>query len=207
MATPTWQVNGQYYETCNCDFICPCILGQMAVKPTNGTCTFAMAMQIDRGSYGAVKLDGLGFIVLGFTPAEMGKGNWSIGLITDERATAEQQDAIQSIASGAAGGPMAPVTGLIGKFLGVASAPIKFERNGLKWSVTAAKLVDMAAEGQKGIDPNVTEPMYLDNTGHPASNRLAIAHALKSHVNALGLKWDDTSGRNNGHFAPFSWKN
>src|SRR6476620_8210762 len=107
MATPSWQVNGQYYETCSCDFVCPCVPGQMAVRPTKGTCTFAMAFQVDRGSYGSVVLDSLGFIVLGLTPEEMAKGNWSVGLIVDERASVEQRDALTSIASGAAGGPMA----------------------------------------------------------------------------------------------------
>src|SRR6266498_61784 len=131
MATPSWQVNGQYYETCNCDFVCPCILWQMAVIPTKGSCTFAMAFQIERGSYGPVSLDGLGFIVLGFTPEAMGKGNWSVGVIADERASAEQRDAITAIASGGGGGPMAALSGLVGKFLGVESAPIKFDRNGV----------------------------------------------------------------------------
>jgi hypothetical protein len=23
-----WQVSGQYYETCNCDFVCPCLPGK-----------------------------------------------------------------------------------------------------------------------------------------------------------------------------------
>src|SRR5262245_33188542 len=133
MATPAWQVSGQYYETCNCDFLCPCIVGGLAVKPTKGSCTVAMAFSIDRGHYGTVSLDGLGFIVLGFTPEEMGKGNWSVGLIADERASAEQKDAITAIASGAAGGPMAALSGLIGKFLGVQPAPIRFERSGAKW--------------------------------------------------------------------------
>jgi hypothetical protein len=206
MATPSWQVGGQYYETCSCDFVCPCILGQMAVRPTKGSCTFAMAMQVERGNYGSLSLNGLGFSVVALTPEEMGKGNWSVGLIIDERASAEQRDALTAIASGAAGGPMAALSGLIGKFLGVEAAPIRFDRNGLKWSVTASTLVDMAAEGAKGINPNATEPLYLDNTGHPASDRLAIAHALKSHVHALGLKWDDASGKNNGHYAPFSWR-
>ena len=27
MTTPSWQVTGQYYETCNCDFVCPCVPG------------------------------------------------------------------------------------------------------------------------------------------------------------------------------------
>ena len=206
MATPSWRVNGQYYETCSCDFVCPCILGQMAVKPSKGSCTFAMAFQIERGNFGTVSLDGLGFIVLGFTPEAMGKGNWSVGLVTDDRASAEQRDAITAVASGAAGGPMAALSGLIGKFLGVESAPIRFDRKGASWSVNASKFVDMAASGAMGINPEATEPLQLDNTGHPAANRFTLAHASKSSVHALGLSWDDATGTNNGQYAPFSWQ-
>jgi hypothetical protein len=165
-----------------------------------------MAFQVDRGSYGSTSLDGLGFIVVALTPEAMGKGNWSVGVIADERASAEQRDAITAIASGSGGGPMAALSGLVGKFLGVVSAPIRFERDGAKWSVQASTLVDMSAEGVKGLNPNATEPMYLDHTGHPAADRFALAQALNSHVHALGLSWDDTSGRNNGQYAPFSWK-
>jgi hypothetical protein len=165
-----------------------------------------MAFQVDRGSYGNVPLDGLGFIVLGFTPEAMGKGNWSVGLITDERASIEQRDAITAIASGAAGGPMSALSGLIGKLLGVESAPILFDRSGAKWSVKSSSLVDMAAEGAMGINPGATEPLHLDNTGHPAADRFALAHASKSHVHALGLAWDDVTGLNNGQYAPFSWQ-
>ena len=143
MATPAWNVSGQYYETCNCDFVCPCVPGQLAVPPTKGDCQFAMAFQIEHGSYGAVSLDGLGFIVLGRTPEEMGKGNWSVGLVTDSSASVEQRDAIMAIASGAAGGPMAALSGLIGTFLGAESAAIAFDRNGASWSVRASTLVDM----------------------------------------------------------------
>jgi len=206
MAAQSWQVGGQYYETCSCDYVCPCILGQMAVQPTKGACTFAMAFQIENGKHGALTLDGLGFIVVGRTPEAMGKGNWSVGLVIDERASSEQRDAITAIASGAAGGPMAALSGLIGTFLGVETAPIRFDRTGFNWSVKASTLVDMAAEGAMGINPNISEPMYLDNAGHPASNRLALAHASRSHVKALGLTWDDASGKNNGHLAPFSWR-
>src|SRR5687767_15397887 len=116
MAAPSWKVSGQYYETCNCDFICPCVPAQLTIRPSKGSCTFAMAFQIERGQFGTVSLDGLGFIVLGLTPEAMGKGNWSVGLLADDRASGEQRDAITAIASGAAGGPMAALSGLIGKF-------------------------------------------------------------------------------------------
>ena len=205
MANP-WSVSGQYYETCSCDFVCPCVPGQMAVTPSKGSCTFAMGFAIERGSYGAVSLDGLGFIVLGLTPEAMGKGNWSVGLIVDERASADQRDAIVAIASGAAGGPMAALSGLIGTFLGVESAAVRFQRSGPTWSVTASTFVDMAASAAMGINPEATEPLHLDNTGHPAANRFALAHASKSHVHAFGMSWDDTTGMNNGQYAPFSWQ-
>ncbi len=205
MAT-SWSVSGQYYETCSCDFVCPCLPGRMAVAPSKGTCTFAMAFQIERGTYGSVSLDTLGFVVVGFTPEAMGKGNWSVGIIADERANAEQREAITAIASGSAGGPFAMLSGLIGTFLGIASAPIQFDRTGGKWSVRAGELIDMAAEAAMGVNPNATEPLCLDNTGHPAADRFALAHASRSQLQALGLSWSDTSGTNNGQYAPFSWR-
>jgi hypothetical protein len=165
-----------------------------------------MAFAIDRGSYGGLSLDGLGFIVVGFTPEEMGKGNWSVGLIADERASAEQREAITAIASGAAGGPMAALSGLVGKFLGVESAPIRFERSGARWTVQASSFVDMAAEGVRGLNPDSADPIHLDHTGHPAADRFALARASSSRVHALGLAWEDVQGRNNGQYAPFSWR-
>lgn len=206
MATTSWQISGQYYETCSCDFVCPCLPGQMAVRPSKGSCTFAMAFQIERGTFGPLSLDGLGFIVLGFTPEAMGKGNWSVGVIVDERAGKEQQEAITGIASGAAGGPISALSGLVGKFLGVEVSPMKFDRRGVQWTVKAGGLVDMAAAAAMGMNPNATEPLYLDNTGHPAADRFALARATKSRVRALGLAWEDLSGTNNGQFAPFAWR-
>ena len=114
--------------------------------------------------------------------------------------------AIAAIASGSAGGPMAALAGLIGKLLGVESAPIRFERSGAKWSVKASALVEMSAEGVRGLNPNSAEPMHLENTGHPAADRFALARASSSRVSALGLAWEDGSGRHNGQYAPFSWR-
>ena len=101
---------------------------------------------------------------------------------------------------------MAALSGLIGKFLGVQPAPIRFDRSGAKWSVKASDFVDMSAEGAKGINPDATEPMYLENTGHPAADRFALARATRSRVDAFGLAWEDLSGRNNGQYARFSWR-
>ena len=205
MAAPNWQIAGQYYENCNCDYVCPCAPGQMQVKPTNGDCTFAMGFQIERGRFGDVALDGLGFCVVADTPEEMAKGNWSVCLIIDERATESQRDAVAAIASGSAGGPMAALGGLIGKFLGAESAPIVFKRSGDSWSVQAGTKLRIDGKGAKGLNPEAP-PLQLANTGHPAADTFNLAHASNSHVEALGLAWDDASGRNNAQYAPFSWR-
>src|SRR5690606_28375980 len=119
--------------------------------PTQGSCTFAMAFQIEQGKYESISLDGLGFIVIGLTPEAMGKGNWSVGVIVDERASEEQREAITAMASGSGGGPMAALSPLVGDFLGVQTAPIRFESNGANWGVSAERLVDMAAVPAMGI--------------------------------------------------------
>jgi hypothetical protein len=164
-----------------------------------------MGFRIERGTYGAVALDGLGFIVVGFTPEEMAEGNWSAGVIVDERASGEQRDAIVAIASGAAGGPMAALSGLISHFAGLESAAITFGRDGMTWSVEAPTFVSMSAAPAMGIDPGATEPLQLANTGHPAASTFALARAAHSRVNVFGLSWHDDSGRNNGQYAPFTW--
>lgn len=206
MGATAWQVEGQYYENCNCDFVCPCAPGQMTVRPTNGSCIFAMAFKIERGKFGDVPLDGIGFVVVGVTPEEMAKGNWSVGVVVDERASAEQRDAIAQIASGAAGGPMAALAGLVGKSLGVESAPIEFKQDGPSWTVSASSKIRLAGRAATGLNPNAP-PLQLSNTGHPAADTFTLARASDSRVAALGVSWHDASGRNNAQYAPFAWRN
>jgi hypothetical protein len=165
-----------------------------------------MVFQIEHGKHGEVQLDGLSFAVIGNAPEVMAKGGWQVGLIIDERATTEQQQAITTIASGQAGGPPAILTAVVGKFLGVETRPISIQKSGLRRSVSIPKLLDQECEGVPSAAV-ATEPLYIDNTLHPANPRLALAHATRSHLHAFGIDWDDTSGKNNGHFAPFTWSN
>lgn len=204
MVKTSWRVSGDYFETCSCDFLCPCLPSNLAARPTQGHCNFAFVFHVDQGRYDGVALDGLNFAVLGHAPGVMAQGNWSVGVVTDARASAEQQQAITAIVSGQAGGPMAALAPLLGKFLGVESQPIHYTKDGLKRSVSIPGVLDQAVEGVPGTKAD--EPLYIDNTLHPANARLALAKAVRSHVHAFGITWDSTGGRNNGHFAPFTWQ-
>jgi hypothetical protein len=199
-----WRVEGQYMETCNCTYLCPCISSNLTARPTEGDCKVAIAMRIDKGEKDGVKLDGLSFVVLMHSPKAMAEGNITVGLIVDERATDKQAEAISAIATGAAGGPMAALGPLVGRVAGVEKRPISFQMDGLKRMVKAGELIDQACEGVPG-PARPGEPIYLDNTCHPVSSRLALAKAIRSTMHAFGIHWDDASGRRNGHFAPFTW--
>jgi hypothetical protein len=206
MANSTWQVTGQYFETCNCDYLCPCTPSNLTGKHTHGNCTFAMVFHVDKGRYGNTMLDQLNFAVLANAPGpSMSDGNISVGLIIDERATAEQLQALVQIGSGQGGGPMAGLGPLVSKMLGVESKPIHFEKKAMSCSVSIPGILDQAVEGVPSAVKE-GEPLYVDNTAHPANARLALAKATRSHVHAFGIDWDDTSGLNNGHFAPFTWQ-
>ena len=125
MATPSWSISGQYFETCSCDFVCPCITGQMAVRPSKAI------LHVRHG-------DACGTRQLRHRPARRRRASSSSDSRRRRWARATGRSASSStsapppssamrsppIASGAAGGPMAPLSGLIGKFLGVEQAPI-----------------------------------------------------------------------------------
>jgi hypothetical protein len=204
MANVEWQVSGEYFEACSCDSVCPCPTSGLAARPTRGSCDAGLVFTVQRGQYGTTKLDGLSFAVLLHTPGAMIEGNWTVGVVLDERASKEQRDALTAIASGQAGGPMAALGPLIGTFAGAEVKPIKIESHGMRRSVSISGMLDLAVEGIPGA--NQGEPIYLDNVGHPAAARLALAKASRAHLHGFGIDWDETSGRNNGHFAPFAWK-
>lgn len=203
MADAQWQINGEYFEACSCDFVCPCPTSGLAARPTKGSCDAGLVFHVDRGRYGSTALDDLSFAVLLHTPGPMIAGNWTVGVIVDERASAPQREALAAIASGQGGGPMAALGPLVGRFGGVEPRPIAIAKSGLRRSVSIPGVLDIAVEGVAGANP--TEPIYFDNVGHPAATRLALAKASRGHMHAFGIDWDETSGRNNGHIAPFAW--
>jgi hypothetical protein len=200
----TWQISGQYMETCNCTLLCPCIWSNLAARPTEGECKAAVTLRIDKGAKDGVKLDGLSFIVMLHSPAAMGEGNMTVGLIVDDAASDQQVEAISAIATGSAGGPMAALAPLVGRVAGVERRPIRFDADGLNFSVRAGELVDQACEGMpSAADP--AQAICLDNTAHPVNSRLSLAKATRSKFHVFGIDWEDSTGTRNGHFAPFSW--
>jgi hypothetical protein len=202
-----WQLNGDYFENCNCDVICPCLVSRsppLTAKPTQGECDVALAFHIDRGSYGQVSLDGLNVVVAVHTPGPMADGNWSLGAYIDERASDEQTAALGAIFGGGEGGPMAAFAPLVATNLGVKKVPIRYAINGKVRSVEVPGIMNMAVEPVPTMHPSGEVWGAL---GHPvAPDRLAFAVGRSGSTFAdYGMRWDN-SGKN-GHYAPINWSN
>ena len=104
MTTDRWRLKGDYFENCNCEVLCPCIVLGVAAVPTEGHCDVGFAFHIDRGNFNHVSLDGLNFVVTAYTPGIMSEGNWSTAVYVDQRADQQQREALGRILSGEMGG-------------------------------------------------------------------------------------------------------
>ena len=115
--TENWAIRGEYMESCNCEVLCPCLLGSRdergsaLAEPTEGHCDVPMIFQIHDGHYGDVQLGGIKVGVAIYTPGPMGLGDWTFGLYLDEQGTPEQREASEKIFSGRSGGA-------VGRFFG-----------------------------------------------------------------------------------------
>jgi len=199
-----WNIEGTFFETCSCEYLCPCIFTNLEAMPSEGKCDFAFCFMVDKGEKDGVNLDGVKAIALMSAPGVMLEGGFTGGLIVDESASDEQAEAIASILTGEAGGPMAALAPLVAEVKGIERRPIEFKRDGMHISLKAGEMVDHALDGVPSpLDE--TQPIRINNTLHPANHELALAKAHHSTFKGFGVDWQDSSGTRNAHFAPFSW--
>jgi hypothetical protein len=105
VATP-WAIRGSYFESCNCDAICPCrrIDGVAGGRSTHGICMGVLSWLIEDGNAGSTDLAGLAVaLAIRYDDDEPGSP-WTWILYLDERASEEQRAALEGIFTGRLGG-------------------------------------------------------------------------------------------------------
>jgi hypothetical protein len=205
MAQKTWELSGEYMESCNCDYLCPCIFTNPQGQATHDNCVALMVYRIDRGRHGEVSLDGLKFALVIRSKRIMSEGGWVFGCVVDEKASDAQRKALADIVSGKSGGPPQMIRdNLVSDFRGVEFRPIEFTMDGLRRAAEVPGVLAFAIEGVASRNRS-GEPFYIDNTAHPANRRLALARSSKTEVQGFGLDLSLAGKGNNGHYAPFAW--
>src|SRR5579864_4054002 len=193
-AQQKWHLSGDYFENCNCDVVCPCLVSKSAPltsRPTQGVCDVLLAFHIDRGSYDGAALDGLNVVLAAHAPGAMADGNWSVAAYIDERADDRQTAALGAIFTGAEGGPMAAFAPLITTHLGVKKLPIRYEIQGKSRAVEIPGIARMSVEPLPTMHPGGE---IWGSLGHPvAPDRLALAVGRAGSTFAdYGMRWDNS---------------
>ncbi len=109
-AEAEWSLNATIIEACSCPMFCQCYFNPEPAsfpgccppgsdpKDAPRYCRFNNAFQVNKGSFGAVKLDGAKFWIAGDLGGDFSKGemNWAV-LHFDPAVKKEQREGIQTI--------------------------------------------------------------------------------------------------------------
>jgi len=195
-----WKLQGGYFEACNCDAACPCVL---LGAPTQGDCTVLIAWHIEKGHFGDTPLDGLNTALAAHSPGHMLQTKWKVALYLDGRATREQSDALTKIFAGQAGGHLANLAPCIGEVLGVKAVPIGYHAEGRHRSVSINGIADMDIEGvagQQGGEVTLSGMPFCVVPGTPA----VVAKSRRLSYRDYGLQWEISN--KNGFYSPFVYQ-
>jgi hypothetical protein len=102
----SWRISGSYFESCNCDPICPCrrIDGVSGGRSTHGECLGVLSWLIDEGEADGVGLGGLPVAMATRYSDDEEGSPWSWILYLDAGAADDQREALEGIYSGRLGG-------------------------------------------------------------------------------------------------------
>ena len=183
-----WTIEGELILNCNCTVFCPCVISLGKHPPTEGYCQAWAGVRIDRGLSGGVELDGLNVAMLLDIPGKMERGNWTLALWIDERATDAQFDALVTIFSGGARGTTGLFKLLVGNFLGAERAPVQFVTDGDTRNLSVGKAIQGSVRPIEGA--RAGEEVTVVNTQYWMGPEVIVAEAVQGRVRAFGRVWN-----------------
>ena len=208
VSIPKWQVSGEWFDVCSCYVPCPCTYAQ---APTNNVCDVLFAYIINEGHYGNVSMNDLKVVMLASLVGNVWDGaKLDACVFFDAAANPEQQQALEMIFTGKAGGWMKQFMPSVRDVKGVEFADISVEIDkGLQhWKVEIPGKVD--ASGVPLTGPT-SDPNKLVQTFNPPGSEVGPTEkpvtwgsSVTGRWNAFGFNQEIPKGRNSKHI-PFDW--
>ena len=92
-----WMIRSKTFGNCNCASNCGC---QFQVNSTHGFCQFVEGGNIEEGHFNDTSLTSLNWAFMIIWPGEIAEGGGKEQIIIDERADADQREALRKILLG-----------------------------------------------------------------------------------------------------------
>jgi len=195
-----WQLQGSYFETCNCETACPCIWLQ---PPSEGDCKLLVAWHISSGFYNELSLNNLNIALACYAPGDMKEGNWQAALYIDEQADDMQFSALTEIFSGQQGGHLALLMSFVSEVLGVKKVKIDYQEDGNKRSMSIPDIAKAEIEGIIGItgkQSTISNPPLCVVSSHSST----VASSNQYQYQDFDNNWCFSD--RNGYYSPFTYQ-
>ncbi len=183
-----WSLHGELILNCNCTVFCPCVISLGKHPPTEGYCQAWAGVRIDKGASGDVDLSGLNVAMLLDIPGKMERGNWTLALWIDERATDEQFEQLEAIFTGRSRGTTGLFKLLVGSYLGAERAPVDFVTDGDTRTLSVGRYIQGAVKPIVGARDG--EEVAVVNTQYWMGPEVTVAEATMGRVRAFGRVWN-----------------
>ena len=190
-----YHLEGRLLEVCDCRVLCPCWIGE---DPDNGTCDLVLAYRFDTGTIDGLDVSGRTVAIVSHIPGNVLDGNFRVALYLDEGDVRRTAYALVDLYGGKLGGPVAELAKLVGEVISVERAPIRFDVNEGRGTLTIGDVSHAELEPYKGPDGSTTvlsntifstvpgAPVFVGKATRYTSKHPALGHDidLKGH-NAL----------------------
>lgn len=197
----SWNLSGDYVETCSCELMCPCNLS-LDHGATYDYCRVTLVFDVREGMVDGTDIAGCKVVLIADTPKVMTVGNWRVGVFIGDQATDAQFDKLVQVFSGQLGGPMAGLAPLIGEMIGLERAAIEVDKDGLRHRVRVGNAIDFEIEDVVPFGVQTGEPVRFSGMFHPVGSDLTMAEARRSRINAFGIQYEGKTGLSR---SGFSW--
>lgn len=135
----SWRIAGPYFESCNCDAICPCRRVDGHAGSGVDLCQFALAWSVKEGYFDDLDLAGRRMVMVGSWDYDGADWPWKVGVFVDAQASGPQRDVLAGILTGRHGGtPSRQYARAIEEVLFVESADIAIDHTKGRQSITVA---------------------------------------------------------------------
>ena len=191
----SWRIGGSYFESCNCDAICPCrrIDGATGGRSTHGVCTGVLTWLIREGTIEGVDVAGLPVaMAIRYDDDEPGSP-WTWILYLDERASDAQRTALTSVYTGGLGGDALahfPWAWKQSDLAGVRSVPIEIDHTPRRQWLRIRDVVDVRI--RDAYDGTASVSCVIP--GHERAGEELVAETLDVHDEPLVLSYRGTCG-------------
>lgn len=188
-----WRIAGPYFESCNCDAICPCrrVDSRPGTRATYRYCQFAIGWSVTEGRYGDLDLSHRRVVIVGYWDEDEPAAPWRVGVYVDSGATATQRELLGAIVTGRRGGsPRKQYAGAISEVLFVEPAEIEIGHDAGGQHILVHGHVEARARGRYETDLTVS----CGVPGHDRAGYEVVMDVLEVKGGPLDFRFEGRCG-------------